>query len=128
MNVEAALNKSFVTLKINAVHDADPSLSLELSLLNVRDILKQCINSVNCIKFYLVAETQMQKNVHDDVYTSFGFWTKTKIVLQESDLDKIITSCKEKILDSLEKFQQKGSGRYIGCVCVCVREREVNMR
>ena len=110
MIVQSALNGSFITVSIDANQHHDPVIALHHGLENVKDILLRCLQEVNCVKFYVVAQSRLQKNVDDEDFTTFGFRSKTKILLQDSNIDLLIEECKLKILASLDSFQQRGSG------------------
>ena len=108
MNVQHALNGTFMTIEFDAHEHSD----LEYCLERVREILLRCIREVNCVKFYVLAEAHIQKNVEVNNTTTFGFHSKTRIILRDSNIDDILRECKLKILDSLDNFQRKGSGKY----------------
>ena len=112
MDVQSALNGTFITIEFDAHDHPDPVIALEFCLDRVQEILLRCLREVNCVKFYVLAQAHLQKSVDVDDFTIFGFYSKTKIVLQDSNIEDILRECKLKILASLDSFQQRGSGKY----------------
>ena len=110
--MQAALNGSFVTITIDGNEHPDPVIALTNALREVQDILHQCLNHINCVKFYVVAQAKLQKAIDDEVSTTFGFWCKTKVLLQDSNLTTIMAKCRDEILKNLESFQERGSGSF----------------
>ena len=110
MNVQAALNGSFVTIEIDGNQHPDSEIALTYCFDQVKHLILQCLQEVNCIKFYVVAQTSLQKNVNDENRTTFGFRSRAMVVFHQSNIDEIINECKIKILGSLDSFQQRGSG------------------
>ena len=111
MNVQRALNGMLITIEFDAHQHSDPVIALDYCLERVREILVRCLREVHCVKFYILAQAHLQKSVETEE-TTFGFHSKTKIVLQDSNIEDILRECKLKILASLDSFQRKGSGKY----------------
>ena len=112
MNVQHALNGTLITIEFDAHQHSDPVIALDYCLEHAREILVRCLREVNCVKFYVLAQAHLQKSVEAGDTTSFGFHSKTRIVLQDSNIEDILRECKFKILASLDSFQRKGSGKY----------------
>ena len=106
---QTAINNRFKIFTIDPVNETDFLESIRINLETVKRILMEVLKSFSALKFYIVFEADMRKEIYD-TSSEISFYTKTSILLQDSNIDELLQICHDKINDTIEKFSRHGSG------------------
>ena len=106
-----AIQNRFQTFSIEPNTVIDHEAAINESLVPTKRILEQTLQQLSAVKFYLYYEINLKKHIEDEeTHKTFGFHSKTRVLLQSTNIDETLQLCKVKISDSIDAFMRKGSG------------------
>lgn len=110
LDCERAINGLFMTFAITPINDSvDYEENIAQNYEVIKRTLQQLQHHYSATKFYTKFEALFKKDIEGNT-KEFGFYSKTIIMLQTSNIDDLITECKLKTAASIDKFVSQGSG------------------
>ena len=110
LNCQSAINQRFNVIYFEPINENDFQQSIKRNLENVKNALIQLLQRFSALKFYVIFEGQMKKDILKEETQDFGFVSNTQILLQDSEINDLIQVCDDKINDSIDRFTRLGSG------------------